>query len=109
MMACSSSSFKVRIKAFSQLGQEVKRTAEKCNMTADRFSAGKTGDGLVYNCLENRSGQILLGCTVVDQRLDVSFGKYTAAGCDRVERFVILSHIRSDRWHLSEAGKPSGR
>ena len=31
---------------------------------------------------ENGSGKILLGGTIVDQRLDVSLGKYTAAGCD---------------------------
>ena len=73
-----------------QLIQKVKGTAEKCNMTADRLAAGKTGNGLVYNCLENGSGKILLGGTVVDQRLDVSLGKYTAAGCDGVKRFVIL-------------------
>ena len=73
-----------------QLIQKVKGTAEKCNMTADRLAAGKTGNGLVYNCLENGSGKILLGGTIVDQRLDVSLGKYTAAGCDGVKRFVIL-------------------
>ena len=38
-----------------QFGKEVKRTSQECNMSADRFTAGKTGDGLVYNCLENRS------------------------------------------------------
>ena len=73
-----------------QLIQKVKGTAEKCNMTANRLAAGKTGNGLVYNCLENGSGKILLGGTIVDQRLDVSLGKYTAAGCDGVKRFVIL-------------------
>ena len=73
-----------------QLIQKVKGTAEKCNMAANRLAAGKTGNGLVYNCLENGSGKILLGGTVVDQRLDVSLGKYTAAGCDGVKRFVIL-------------------
>ena len=73
-----------------QLIQKVKGTAEKCNMTADRLAAGKTGNGLVYNCLENGSGKILLGGTVVDQRLDVSLGKYTAASCDGIKRLVIL-------------------
>ena len=73
-----------------QLFQKVKGTAEKCNMTANRLAAGKTGNGLVYNCLENGSGKILLGGTIVDQRLDVSLGKYTAAGCDGIKRLVIL-------------------
>ena len=43
-----------------------------------------TRNGLVDNCLENGSGKILLGGTIVDQRLDVSLGKYTAARSDRV-------------------------
>ena len=73
-----------------QLIQKVKGTAEKCNMTADRLAAGKTGNGLVYNCLENGSGKILLGGAVVDQRLDVSLGKYAAASCDGIKRLVIL-------------------
>ena len=77
-------------KSCLQLIQKVKGTAEKCNMTANRLAAGKTGNGLVYNCLENGSGKILLGGTIVDQRLDVSLGKYAAAGCDGVKRFVIL-------------------
>ena len=42
-------------KGLSQFGQEVKRTTQECNMSTDGFSTGKTGDGLVYNCLENRS------------------------------------------------------
>ena len=40
-------------------------------MTADRFSAGKSADGLIDNCLENRSRQVFFGSTVVDQRLDI--------------------------------------
>ena len=47
--------FKGTDKGFSQFGQEVERTTQECNMSTDGFSAGKTGDGLVYNCLENRS------------------------------------------------------
>lgn len=55
-----------------QLIQKVKGTTEKCNMAANRLAAGKTGNGLVYNCLENGSGKILLSGTIVDQRLDIS-------------------------------------
>ena len=36
-----------------QLGKKVQRTSEKRHMAADRLSAGKTGDGLVDNRLEN--------------------------------------------------------
>ena len=59
-------------------------------MTADRLTACQTGDGLVHHSLKNRSGQVFLGSTFVDQGLDIGLGKYTAAGRDGVERFIIL-------------------
>ena len=77
-------------KSCLQLIQEVKRTAKECNMSADGFTAGKTGDGLVHHCLENGSGKVFLGSTVIDQGLDICLGKYAAAGCDWVKCLVIL-------------------
>ena len=68
----------------------MQRTAKKCDMTADRFSAGQSTDGLVDNCLENRSRQVFFGSTVIDQRLDICLGKYAAAGCNRIKCFVIF-------------------
>ena len=59
-------------------------------MAADRFAAGQTADGLVDNCLENRSRQIFLGGTFVDQRLDIGFCKYAAAGGNRIDCLVIF-------------------
>ena len=59
-------------------------------MTADRLTACQTGDGLVHHSLENRSRQVFLGSTFVDQRLDICLGKYTAARGDRIERFIIF-------------------
>ena len=77
-------------KCLLQFGQEMKRTAEKCDIAADRLSTGKTADRLVDNRLKNGSGQILLRSTLIDQRLDISLCKYTASGCDRVDGFVVL-------------------
>ena len=37
-------------------GEEVKRTAEECNIAADRLAACQTADGLVDNRLENGGG-----------------------------------------------------
>ena len=59
-------------------------------MTADRLTACQAGNGLVHHSLENRSGQVFLGSTFVDQRLDIGLGKYTAAGRDGVEGFIIF-------------------
>ena len=49
-----------------QLIQKVKGTAEKCNMTADRLTAGKTADRLIDHCLENGGGQIFSGSAFID-------------------------------------------
>ena len=78
-------------------------------MSADGLTAGKTGDGLVYHCLENGGRKVFLGSAVVDQRLNICFGKYTAAGCDGIEGLVIFGIFVQTRWRLSEAGMPSGR
>ena len=59
-------------------------------MTADRLTACQTGDGLVHHSLENRSRQVFLGSTFVDQRLDICLGKYTASGGDRINCLIIL-------------------
>ena len=47
-------------------------------MTADRLTACQTVYGLVHHSLKNRSGQVFLGSTFVDQGLDIGLGKYTA-------------------------------
>ena len=77
-------------KRFSQFREEMKRSTEESNMSADWFSAGKTTDGLVDDCLENRSRQVFFGSTVIDQRLDICLGKYATAGCNRIKCFVIF-------------------
>ena len=68
----------------------MQRAAKEGNVAADWFTAGKTGNGLVDDCLENRSGKILFCCTVVDERLDIRFCEYTAAGSDRVDGLVMF-------------------
>ena len=42
-------------KCRAQLREEMKRSTEKRNIAADRLAACQTTDGLVDNCLENRS------------------------------------------------------
>ena len=74
----------------AQFREEMKRSSKKCNMAADRFSAGESADGLVYDGLENGRRKVFLGSPVVDQRLDVGLGKYTAAGCDGIKSLVML-------------------
>ena len=59
-------------------------------MTADRLTAGKSADRLVYDCLEDRSGQVFFGRSFIDQRLDIRFGKYAAASRNRINFLVIF-------------------
>ena len=96
-------------KAAFKFGKEVKRTTEKGNVTADRLTAGKTADGLVYHCLENRSRQIFSGSTFIDQRLDIGLGKYTATRSDRVDGLVIFGIFIQTCCICLDAGMPSGR
>ena len=68
----------------------MQRTAQKGNMSTDRLTAGKTGNGLIYHRLKNGGGQILLGSAFVDKGLDICFGKYTAAGGNSIQGLVIF-------------------
>ena len=68
----------------------MKRPTKEGYMTTDWLTTGKTTDGLVYDCLEDRSRQIFAGCTFVDQWLDICFCKYTATGSNRIDCFIIF-------------------
>ena len=72
-----------------ELCQEVERASQKGDVTADRLAAGKSADGLVDNSLEDRGGKVLLGSPLVDQRLDVGFGKNAAARSDSIKGRVV--------------------
>ena len=59
-------------------------------MSADRFSTGKSTDGLVYNSLENRSGKVFSCSSFIDERLDVRLCENTTAGSNRIDCLVIF-------------------
>ena len=75
----------------------MKWTAEESNVSADRFSTGKTTDGLVDDSLEDGSGEILSGRTFVDERLDICLREYTTACSDRLDRLVIFGVLIQTR------------
>ena len=68
----------------------MQRAAEKDHMAADRLSAGKTGDRLVDDGLENGSRKVFFCRTLIDQRLDIGLRKYAAARSNGIERLVIF-------------------
>ena len=77
-------------KAVPQLGKKMKRAAQKGNMTADRFSAGQSGDGLIDNSLKDRDRQIFLCRPFIDQRLDIGFREHTAACGNGIDSLIVL-------------------
>ena len=94
-----------------KLTEKMQRPAQKCDMAADRASAGKTGDGLIDNCLEDGGRKIFLGCALIDQRLDVRLREYAASGRDGVEGLIVFRvliescHIRLQQGgHLVDKG-----
>ena len=80
-------------KAVAQLVHKVKRTTQKGNVTANRLTAGKTRNSLVYNRLINRSRNIFLAGTLVNQRLNISFCKYTTAGRNRINLLSVFRKL----------------
>ncbi len=63
----------------TQFAHEVKRASQESNVALNLMAGCKTCDCLVDDSLENRSSKVFLTCAIVDQRLNVSFGKNTAA------------------------------
>lgn len=57
-----------------ELGKEVQRPAQECNVTADRLAAGKTRDRLVDDRLKDRGGEVGFRRALVDEGLNVRLG-----------------------------------
>ena len=73
-------------------------------MAANRLAAGKAGNCLVYDRLENGSGEILAGCALVDERLNIRFRKHATARRNRVNRLVIFCIVIETRSIRLEEG-----
>ena len=73
-----------------QFRQEMKGAAQEGHVSPDGLAAGQAADGLVDDSLKNRRGQVFLGRALVDQWLNIGFGKYAAAGGDGVKRLIIF-------------------
>ena len=60
-------------------------TAEEHDSSADRAPARQACDGLGGDGVEDGGGQVLVGGTLVDERLNIRLGEDAAARGDRVE------------------------
>ena len=71
-------------KAFPQFREKIQGPSKESNVPFDGPPTSKTTDGLVDNSLKNRGGKILPAGSLIDQRLNIGFGKDTAAGSNGI-------------------------
>ena len=76
-------------KGLAQLRHEVKRAAQKGHIAPDRTALGQAADGLVHHRLEDGNRQVLLGSALIDEGLQVTFGKDTAACGNGIDLLVV--------------------
>lgn len=79
--------------ALTEHGLEGERAAKEGNFSVYRTAAGETGNGLVHHGLENGKGNIFMGGPLIQQSLDVCFGKYAAAGGNGINPFRFGSQL----------------
>src|SRR5574344_1137638 len=102
--------------AVAQHVEEVERSAQESDVSANWLSACKAAECLAHHRLENGSGNIFTAGTLVDERLHVRLGKYTAArgywvnGRCPAGEFVQAGGIRfKERRHLvNERARTAG-
>ena len=67
----------------------MQRPAQKGHAAPNGLAAGKAGDGLVHHRLKDGGGQIGGGSALVDEGLNVGFGKHAAPGGDGIDLLVL--------------------
>lgn len=90
---------------------KVERSAQEGHIAPDGTALRLTADGLVHHCLEDGHCQVLLGCALVDQGLQVTLGKNTAPGGNGIDPLVVsgifietFSIGAQQRCHLVDEG-----
>ena len=77
----------------AQLGHEEQRAAEEDDGAVNRAPGSQAGDGLRGHCGEDGGGQIGLGGTIIDERLQIGFGEHTTTRGDWIQVLVALGHL----------------
>ena len=77
----------------AQFRHEEQWTAEEDDGAVNRASGSQTSDGLRGHCSKDGGGQIGLGRTIVDERLQIGFGEHTTTRSDRIQVLVALGHL----------------
>ena len=76
-------------KALAQPLEEEQRPAEEQHLALDLTPLRKTCDGLTDHRLENARRDILLTRALIEQRLDIGFGKHAAARGNCVQLLML--------------------
>ena len=76
-------------KALLQAHKEVEGAAEKDDPALQLPALGEACHRLVNHRLEDGGGHVLLPPALVQDGLDVAFGKHTAAGGDGIDLFML--------------------
>ena len=67
------------VKAFAKLAQKGQRSAEIYDFALQRTSLRQSRDRLVDDRAENARTNVVFGSALIDERLNIAFGEYTAA------------------------------
>ena len=81
------------VKAAAQLAHKGERTAEVDDLSLDLASLRQSGNGLADHRVKNALRNIALARALVEQGLNVGFGKHAAARGDGVGLFVLLGEL----------------
>ena len=81
------------VEAFPQLAHKSERSAEIDYLALNLSALRESGDGLVYNRLEDTLRDVRLSCALVEKGLDVGLGENSAARSDGIGFFVLLGKL----------------
>ena len=81
------------VETFAQFGKILQRTAQECDVPADRPAAREAADGLRDDRLENGSRDVFLARTLVEQGLHVGLGKHAATARNRIDGRVAFGQL----------------
>ena len=93
------------VKAPAQHGHKRKRAAKVKNIPLHRPPLSQAADGLIHYRIENTGGNIALFRPLVQQGLNVAFGKYAATGGDRVHPLMLPGQgVHISGIHIEKGG-----
>ena len=85
--------FEGALEGGAQFRHEEQRATEEDDGAVNRAAGSQAGNGLRGHCGEDGGGQIGLGRTIVDERLQIGFGEHATTRGDWIQVLVALGHL----------------